>query len=80
MQNFIGYTGTINMLNDLITIFVISAPIIAVILTAFFALRRSGADEMDQKMWGKRILNTWICCGIAVMSAGLITAFFSYYS
>jgi membrane protein insertase Oxa1/YidC/SpoIIIJ len=80
MQDFVGYTGTIQLLNDLTTILVIAAPIVAVVLTIIFAIRRSGADEMDQKMWGKRIANTWICCGIAVLSTGLVSAILSYYT
>jgi len=80
MTSFIGYTGTVALINDLIGILIILAPVVATILTAFYAIRRSGADEMDQKMWGKRIGNAWVCCGIAVVASGLVKLIFNYYA
>ncbi|HEY5557781.1 Mbov_0395 family pilin-like conjugal transfer protein [Acetobacterium sp.] len=80
MDGFIGYTGTVSLINDLIGILIILAPIVAIVLTIYFAIQRSGSDEMDQKMWGKRIKNAWICCGIAVIASALVKLIFGYYS
>lgn len=73
------FTGFKSLVESATTALVVIAPIIAVILTIYFAIRRSGADEMDQKMWGKRISNAWICAAVAVAGSGLVTMIMSYF-
>lgn len=80
MDGFIGYTGTVALINDLIGVLILLAPAVAIVLTVVFAIQRSGADEMDQKMYGKKIKNAWICCAIAVMATALVKLIFSYYT
>lgn len=80
VQSSVLFTGTQNLLNSITTALIVIAPLVAIALTIYFAIRRSGADEMDQKMWGKRIANAWICAAIAVAGSGLVTLVMSYYT
>lgn len=80
VQSNVLFTGTKNLLTSITTALIVLAPVIAIVLTIYFAIRRSGADEMDQKMWGKRIANAWICAALAVAGSGLVTLVLSYYS
>lgn len=79
VESNILFTGFKALMTSATNALVIIAPIIAVVLTIYFAIRRSGADEMDQKMWGKRIGNAWICAAIAVAGSGLVKLIMSYF-
>ncbi len=79
VESNILFTGFKALMTSVTTALVIIAPVIAVVLTIYFAIRRSGADEMDQKMWGKRISNGWICAAVAVAGSGLVQLIMSYF-
>lgn len=79
VQSNILFTGGKALITSLTNALVILAPAVAAVLTIYFAIRRSGADEMDQKMWGKRIANSWICAAIAVAGSGLVQLVMSYF-
>lgn len=79
VESNILFTGFQALMTSVTSALVIIAPVIAVVLTIYFAIRRSGADEMDQKMWGKRISNAWICAAVAVAGAGLVQMILSYF-
>lgn len=79
VESNILFTGFKALMTSATSALVIIAPIVAVVLTIYFAIRRSGADEMDQKMWGKRISNAWICAAIAVAGSGLVQLIMSYF-
>lgn len=79
VESNILFTGFKALMTSVTSALVVIAPMIAVVLTIYFAIRRSGADEMDQKMWGKRIANAWICAAIAVAGSGLVQLVMSYF-
>lgn len=80
VQSSVLFTGSKALIESVTKALVILAPAVGVVLTIYFAIRRSGADEMDQKMWGKRIANSWICVAVAVAGSGLVTLVLSYYA
>ncbi|MCL1935035.1 MAG: hypothetical protein FWF57_01440 [Defluviitaleaceae bacterium] len=72
-------TGVMNLINDF-NLFVIAAgPVIAGLGLAYFALKKSIADEQDYKSLDKK-MRTSVICGIIILTAGVImniaTAYF----
>jgi len=49
-------TGTEKLIGDVTTWLMVLAPIVAGLLIIYFCIRRSAADEMDQKKWNTRII------------------------
>ena len=47
-------TGTEKLIGDVTTWLMVLAPIVAGLLIIYFCIRRSAADEMDQKKWNTR--------------------------
>ncbi|AFM01448.1 hypothetical protein Desde_3156 [Desulfitobacterium dehalogenans ATCC 51507] len=73
------FTGTIKMLNDGTTALMIAAPIIGALVIAYFLIRRSAADEMDQKQWNKRVFVALVSVvGVELVSV-IINVVTSYY-
>ena len=73
------FTGTIKMLNDGTTALMIAAPIVGGLLIAYFLIRRSAADEMDQKPWNKRVFVALVSVvGVELVSV-IINVVTSYY-
>lgn len=71
--------GTENLIKDATTWLMVLAPIVGGLLVMFFFLRKGAADDMDQKMWQKRI-NTAIYSTIGVIVASaLINLIIGYY-
>lgn len=73
-------TGTQALINDVTLWLVILAPIAATLFVVYFLIRRSNADEMDQKTWNKRISTAIISGVLAVLASGLINVIIGYYS
>ena len=71
--------GTERLLGDLTTWLLILAPIAGTACVVFFAIRRSLADEQDQKHWNRRILSSIVSVGIAVLASVIIKLVNSYY-
>ena len=48
--------GTEKLIGDATTWLMVLAPVVAGLLIIYFCIRRSAADEMDQKKWNNRIV------------------------
>ena len=72
--------GLINLTNDVFLYLTIICPIVGGAAAAWFAIRRSMADEQDGKMWEKRI-KTAIICGVGGgLGSGVIALVSSYFT
>lgn len=72
-------TGTQNIFTDLSTYLLILSPIIGAVLGVYFFIRKSAADEQDQKQWNKRLITTGICVVGAVLVSSMIKVITGYY-
>ena len=79
LKDSILFTGTQNLLNDLTTILLVLAPIIAIVLLIVFSILKSGVNEMDEVKWGKRQRNVVICLIIAMLASTIIKLILNYY-
>ncbi|WDV48237.1 hypothetical protein PV797_11155 [Clostridiaceae bacterium M8S5] len=72
-------TGTENMINDATIWLMILAPIVGGLLVIYFFIRRSGADEQDQKRWNNRIITAIVSVIGAVLGSAIINLIVGYY-
>ncbi|MDD4493005.1 MAG: hypothetical protein PHV32_01420 [Eubacteriales bacterium] len=72
-------TGTERLLSDLTTWLMVLAPVVAGLLIIYFCIRRSAADEMDQKKWNNRIVVAVVSCIGAVLGAATLNLILGYY-
>lgn len=72
-------TGTENLIQDLTTWLMILAPVAAGLLIIYFCIRRSAADEMDQKKWNNRIIVAVVSCIGAVLGSATLNLILDYY-
>jgi hypothetical protein len=73
------FTGTKKMFNDLKTPLIGLSAVIAVAIIIYYLIRMKMADDMDAKMYKKRIFTVLGCCVLIVVIASLLTAILSYY-
>lgn len=78
IKESIFYTGTMKMLKDLGTALAIISPILAGVMVGYCFLRKSAADDMDQKKWSNRI-NIAIFSGIGGALGGVIISLIGGY-
>ena len=78
IQESKAFTGTIKMLNDGSTALMIASPLIGTVLIAYYLIRRSGADEMDQKPWNKRVFVALVSV-VGVELVSVIVNVVTYY-
>jgi len=71
--------GTEKLIGDITTWLMILAPIVTIMLVIYFAIRRSAADEMDQKKWNNRIMVAVVSCIGAVLASALVNLVLGYY-
>lgn len=72
-------TGLNRLINDASSVLMAAAIPVATIAAAFFLIRRSIADQQDQKQWTDRA-KAAIICGIgALVVGGLIKVLASYF-
>lgn len=72
-------TGTQQLISDLTTWLMILAPVSAGALIIYFFIRRSAADEMDQRKWNNRITTAIISCIGAVLGSVILNLIIGYY-
>lgn len=72
-------TGTKKLFEDATVALMILSPIAGVVLIIYFLIRKSGADEVDQKKWNTRINIVIICVIGVVLTSTLINVLMSYY-
>jgi heme/copper-type cytochrome/quinol oxidase subunit 2 len=71
--------GTEKLIGDVTTWLMILSPIVAIMLIIYFWIRRSAADEMDQKKWNTRIIAAIVSCVAAIVSAATLNLIIGYY-
>jgi ABC-type molybdate transport system permease subunit len=54
--------GTEKLIQDVTTWLMVLAPVVTGLLIIYFCIRRSAADEMDQKKWNNRIVVSIVSC------------------
>ncbi len=72
-------TGTEELISDLTTWLMILAPVLSGALIIYFFIRRSAADEVDQRKWNNRITTAIISCVGAVLGSVLLNLIIGYY-
>lgn len=72
-------TGTTKLLNDVFTWLQILIAVVGVVCFVYFMIRRSAADEQDQKGWGKRAITAIISTVLGELAAAIINLVLSYY-
>lgn len=72
-------TGTEKLIGDATTWLMVLAPIVAGLLIIYFCIRRSAADEMDQKKWNNRIVAAVVSCIGAVLGSATLNIVIGYY-
>ncbi|MDD3227933.1 MAG: hypothetical protein PHE09_01850 [Oscillospiraceae bacterium] len=71
--------GTEKLIQDATTWLMILAPVVAGLLIIYFCIRRSAADEMDQKKWNNRIVAAIVSCIGAVLGSATLNIIIGYY-
>lgn len=71
--------GTENLIKDITTWLMVLAPIVGVLLIIYFFIRRSAADEIDQKKWNNRIVTVIISVIGAVLASATLNLIIGYY-
>ena len=72
-------TGTEKLIGDVTTWLMVLAPIVAGLLIIYFCIRRSAADEMDQKKWNTRIIAAVVSCIGAILGSATLNLIIGYY-
>lgn len=71
--------GTEKLIQDATTWLMVLAPVVAGLLIIYFCIRRSAADEMDQKKWNNRIVVAVVSCIGAVLGSATLNIIIGYY-
>ena len=71
--------GTEKLIKDATSWLMVLAPIVAGLLIIYFCIRRSAADEMDQKKWNNRIVVAIVSCIGAVIGSATLNIIIGYY-
>ncbi len=72
-------TGTEKLIGDATTWLMVLVPVVAGLLIIYFCIRRSAADEMDQKKWNNRIVVAIVSCIGAVLGSATLNIIIGYY-
>lgn len=73
-------TGTINLLNDLITAFTVISTLIATVMGIYYLARKSSCEEQEGKMLTRRLFIAIGCCVLITIIKVLIQVITSYYT
>ena len=71
--------GTERLIGDVTTWLMVLAPVVAGLLIIYFCIRRSAADEVDQKKWNNRIVVAVVSCIGAVLGSATLNLILGYY-
>lgn len=71
--------GTEKLITDLTTWLMILSPVVVGVLIIYFFIRRSAADDMDQKRWNNRIVVAIVSCIGAVIASATLNLLIGYY-
>lgn len=72
-------TGTQQLIQDATTFLMVLAPVASGMFIIYFCIRRSAADEMDQKKWNNRITVAVVSCIGAVVGSAMLNVIIGYY-
>ena len=72
--------GTTRLIADVQSALLVLAPVVGVVCVVYFCIRRSAADEMDQKKWNNRIITAVVSTIGAVVAVSLVGVLVSYYT
>jgi ABC-type molybdate transport system permease subunit len=72
--------GTQKLIQDLTTWLMILSPVVAGLLIIYFCIRRSAADEMDQKKWNNRVVVAIVSCIGAVLASATLNLIIGYFT
>ena len=72
-------TGKQQLIQESTTYLKVIAPIVAGLFIIYFCIRRSAADEMDQKKWNNRIAVAVVSCVGAVLGSATLNVIIGYY-
>lgn len=73
-------TGTLKLLNDIATGLTKLAAAATVVAVIAYGLYKIFADDMENKMWNKRLVRAIIGCVIVLGASALVALFTGYYS
>lgn len=73
------FTGTTNLVNDLMTWMQIFGGSISGAVLVYSLIRRSMADENDQKKWKDKAIVAGVIAVLVVVAGGLIKTITGYY-
>ncbi len=76
----VAITGTQNLISDFTSAALVIAPVAGAAFIVYFCIRRSAADEMDQKKWNNRIVTAVVSTVGAVIAVSLINVVIGYYT
>ena len=80
LENSAFYRGISNLLQDIFLAATVLGPSVCGIAAVVFFVRKSMADEQDDKQWNRRIVKAIICgVGIGLVS-GLLALGTSYFT
>ena len=71
--------GTEKLIQDVTTWLMVLAPVVTGLLIIYFFIRRSAADEMDQKKWNNRIVVAIVSCIGAILGSATLNLIIGYY-
>ena len=71
--------GTEKLIGDVTTWLMVLAPVVSGLLIIYFFIRRSAADEVDQKKWNNRIVVAIVSCIGAVLGSATLNLIVGYY-
>lgn len=80
IESSIAITGTKKLIDDVTGAALIIAPVFGGGLAVYFLIRRSAADEMDQKKWNNRIVTAVVSTIGAIVAVSLLNVIVGYYS
>lgn len=73
-------TGTTQLINDVTTWLMVLAPVLAGMMIIYYCIRRSAADEMEQKQWTNRITAAVVSCIGAIIGSATLQIIVAYYT
>lgn len=72
-------TGLQKLIDDATSLIMGLAIPVTVLFVIYFLIRRSSADEQDQKRWGDRAKAAMVCGVGAIVAGGVIKAVAGYF-
>lgn len=72
-------TGTANLLSDISSWLVGIGLTVGTLAAIYCLIRKSMADEVDGKMWNKRLITAIICAVAVALVGGIISLISGYY-